>query len=213
MEICLDCKDKVVKFYHFKRKVKEVQKQNKNKTANTKKSQQNRKRSKSVHNIVNIVENFMKSHSVSSVRVDESKQRLVIESCAVDQGVDEPYESSSYSSSNKIVSADLKQEPEDWSASDNVEPETSSQLMVELTDIFIKEEFQEAPLDHVENSFPPVIRKKAKTKKLTPNANTLKMRAYRERLKLPENRLKYLSYLEKQRSYMKKKPYQKLKKR
>lgn len=80
MEICLDCKDKALKFYHFKRKVKEVQKQNISKIVNRTKSQAKHKQNKIIHNIVKIVQDYTKKHSISSIRIEESAKKLVIES-------------------------------------------------------------------------------------------------------------------------------------
>jgi hypothetical protein len=75
----LDCKDKVVKFYHFKRKVKEAQKQSINKS-NKLKSPPKEKKSKVVHNIVKIVEDYTAKCSITTVRIDESNKKLIIES-------------------------------------------------------------------------------------------------------------------------------------
>ena len=79
MEICLDCKDKVVKFYHFKRRAKELQKQHIRPTRqNT--PQQHERQSKIVHNIVKIVENYTEKCSISTITIDESSKKLIIES-------------------------------------------------------------------------------------------------------------------------------------
>ncbi|KAG5671351.1 hypothetical protein PVAND_001552 [Polypedilum vanderplanki] len=81
MEICLDCKDKVIKFYHFKRKVKEVQISLKNNTSEPKEfSKNSKKQSKIVHDIYEIIENYTEKFSVSSIRVNENGKKLIIES-------------------------------------------------------------------------------------------------------------------------------------
>lgn len=77
LEICLDCKDKVIKFYHFKRKVHDVQK---TKTFRPGRERPRReKRSKVVHNIVQIVENYTEKCNVSTIKVDENSRKLIIE--------------------------------------------------------------------------------------------------------------------------------------
>jgi hypothetical protein len=79
MDICLDCKDKVVKFYHFKRKAKEVQKQKPAGSQN--KAQKTKERaSKIVHNILDIVQNYTERCSISRIKVDERSKKLIIES-------------------------------------------------------------------------------------------------------------------------------------
>lgn len=78
LEICLDCKDKVIKFYHFKRKVHDAQK-SKNFRPGREKPRRKEKRSKVVHNIVQIVENYADKCSVSSIKVDENSRKLIIE--------------------------------------------------------------------------------------------------------------------------------------
>lgn len=77
MEICLDCKDKVIKFYHFKRKVKEAQKHRIRTREQTVASKE--KQSKIIHNIVEIVRDYTKKCDVSTIRVDESSKQLIIE--------------------------------------------------------------------------------------------------------------------------------------
>lgn len=76
-EICLDCKDKLIKFYHFKRKAKEIQK--KKLQANRVRTSRKEKHSKVVQNIVQIVENYTEKCSISSIRVDEINKKLIIE--------------------------------------------------------------------------------------------------------------------------------------
>lgn len=79
LEICLDCKDKVIKFYHFKRKVHDVHKRQHNFRPGREKPRHKEKRSKVVHNIVQIVENYTDKCAVSSIKVDESSRKLIIE--------------------------------------------------------------------------------------------------------------------------------------
>jgi hypothetical protein len=82
MEICLDCKDKLVKFYHFKRKAKEIQKRRLQ--ASRIRTSKKEKQSKVVHSIVQIVQNYTEKCSISSIRVDESQKKLIIEPEAVE---------------------------------------------------------------------------------------------------------------------------------
>lgn len=77
MEICWDCKDKVLKFYIFKRRAKEVRLQVIPKPKRP--SVQNIK-SKMVHNIVNIVESYTQKCSISAITIKEDERKLVIES-------------------------------------------------------------------------------------------------------------------------------------
>lgn len=77
MEICLDCKDKVIKFYHFKRKVKEVQRRNIK--LHQQQVKHREKKSKIVHDILEIVENYTEKCSVSAIRIDEEHNKLIIE--------------------------------------------------------------------------------------------------------------------------------------
>lgn len=78
LEICLDCKDKVIKFYHFKRKVHDVQK-TKHFRPGREKPRHRAKRSKVVHNIVQIVEDYTEKCNVSTIKVDENSRKLIIE--------------------------------------------------------------------------------------------------------------------------------------
>lgn len=78
MEICLDCKDKVIKFFHFKRQVKEVQMNRKFSPKRHVKPKKH-KRSKVVHDIFKIIKNYTDECSVASIKVDKSTKRLVIE--------------------------------------------------------------------------------------------------------------------------------------
>ena len=68
----------MIKFYHFKRKVKDVQNQNTRSSSSLESSKN--KPSRIVHNILNIVENYTEKCSISSIRIDESNKKLIIES-------------------------------------------------------------------------------------------------------------------------------------
>lgn len=227
MQICLDCKDKVIKFYHFKRKVKEIHKRNIR--SNKQKTQQNEKFSKVVHNIVNIVETYTEKCSISTIKIDESSQKLII------QARDKPMiagvslipdveiipiastSSSSYQSSNEFLDAVIKQEPvDDYSDSlwQTFQSEDSNEL--NLSDVVVKEEPQDMPIvynSHVATMMipqPPRLkpmprRYNQKSTDEEGNINVskaaLKMRAYRERLKKPENRHRYLHHKLQQREW------------
>jgi hypothetical protein len=82
MDVCLDCKDKVVKIYHFRRKVSDVQmSQQKAKGVKTKSQPKiTEKRSKVVQNIYQIIENYTEKCSITAIRVDEKSNKLIIES-------------------------------------------------------------------------------------------------------------------------------------
>jgi hypothetical protein len=73
----LDCKDKVVKFYHFKRRAKEIQKRKLQ--SSRLRGPKKEKQSKVVHNIVEIVENYTEKCAISSIRIDEGSKKLIIE--------------------------------------------------------------------------------------------------------------------------------------
>lgn len=73
----MDCKDKLVKFYHFKRKAKEIQKRKLQ--SSRQRVPRKDKHNKIVHNIIQIVENYTEKCSISSIRVDESNKKLIIE--------------------------------------------------------------------------------------------------------------------------------------
>lgn len=76
MEICLDCKNKVVRFYHFKRRVKEAQIKDPQELRSPRFKPTN---SKIVLNIVEIVEKYTEKCSISTIKVDESSRKLIIE--------------------------------------------------------------------------------------------------------------------------------------
>lgn len=76
MEICWDCKDKVLKFYIFKRRAKEVQLR----VIPKPKRPSAQHKSKMVHSIVNIVESYTQKCSISAITIKESERKLVIES-------------------------------------------------------------------------------------------------------------------------------------
>lgn len=73
----MDCKDKLVKFYHFKRRAKEIQKR-KHQSCRPR-APKKEKQSRVVHNIVDIVENYTEKCSISTVRIDENNKKLIIE--------------------------------------------------------------------------------------------------------------------------------------
>lgn len=78
MEICLDCKDKVIKFYSFKRKVTEHQRHNISFTKQ--KTRQREQKTKIVQSIIDIVENYTEKFAISSICVEETTNKLIIES-------------------------------------------------------------------------------------------------------------------------------------
>ncbi|XP_070502779.1 uncharacterized protein [Chironomus tepperi] len=80
MEICLDCKDKSLKFYHFKQKIKEVQSHIPKSSSKKSKPPVVQKSSKIIHSIYKIIENYTEKCSISKIRVDEKSKKLIIES-------------------------------------------------------------------------------------------------------------------------------------
>jgi hypothetical protein len=79
MQICLDCKDKTIKFYHFKRQAQEVHKQNKRSFMPSSQKPKKQKRSKVVHNIYKIIETYADKCSIGTIKINESTRKLVIE--------------------------------------------------------------------------------------------------------------------------------------
>lgn len=81
MEICLDCKDKTLKFYHFKRKVKEGREYlHKSTNNNRKKPQDTQKYSKIVCNIYRIIENYTEQCAITKIQINTTDRALIIES-------------------------------------------------------------------------------------------------------------------------------------
>lgn len=227
MQICLDCKEKVVKFYHFKRKVKEIHKRSSN--SNKQKLTPQEKSSKVVHNIVDIVESYTEKCSISTIKIDEGHQKLIIEArgkspVAAASHLPEveiipiASSSSSYQSSNEFLNAAIKQEPADdyneslWQTFQSDESNDPS-----FSDVVVKEEPPDSPT--IYNSQVAAMLSMPQPPRLKPaprrynmkstddegNVNVskaaLKMRAYRERLKKPENRHRYLHHKLQQREW------------
>jgi hypothetical protein len=202
MEICLDCKDKVVKFYHFKRKAKEVQKRQKSTTEKTL-NQPKDKTSKVVHDIVAIVQNYTEKCSISTIKIDESNDKLIIEPSR-------PVESLPETSSASVIS--IKDEPESESEEnlwESYQIEDSSDEP-QFSDIFVKEEPAEyQPMGL--NSLYQYVRGPRRSARnsivvdvdsnQTISKAAAKMRKYRERLKQPENLDKFLFHKEQQREW------------
>lgn len=223
MEICLDCKDKVVKFYHFKRRAREVQKQNITKNFfTTQNLPPKSKQSKVVHNIVKIVEEYSENCSISSIRIDRNSKKLIIESAAaVDDDISKSTCTSSLAAPPQLsFDIAIKDEPIDSFDDDlwQVETVESSSEALDYSDIVVKEEPQEQQTvlsSHVKVTLPRIISAESRRRYNRPTISTddeanlvskaaLKMRAYRERLKKPENKNRYLLHLENQREWNRK---------
>lgn len=248
MDICLDCKDKVVKFYHFKRKVKETQQtQQKSKTNYDK--QQSSSNSRIVHNIYKIIESYAEKCAVSAIRVQEDSKKLIIESNETDShrvnneemeikqepesDLFEEYEEQVPISEGSLFSDDLsrsnsesvimiKEEPDDDDLSEIVYQNSSSSIVNSPI-------LQRQPSSS--STTVPVARKRTSSltsmQQLSTNgarkyqhsisrsrrsknhrrsevsltAAALKMRQYREKLKQPENRDKFLQHQQKQKEW------------
>ncbi|CAG9806683.1 unnamed protein product [Chironomus riparius] len=112
MEICLDCKDKSLKFYHFKQKVKDVQAHIPKSSSKKSKSQTLQKSSKVVHSIYKIIENYTEKCSISKIRVDEKSKKLIIESNDQPQHIEKlRYVQAEDYEENAIDPTVIKQEP------------------------------------------------------------------------------------------------------
>lgn len=194
-KICLDCKDKVVKFYHFKRKVKEVQ----NQIVASKK--QNQPKSKVVHKILDIVRNFSDKYSISSIQVDENNRKLVIAPAEK-----APVASSSAPDDSAPIIV-IKQEP--TSDGDEILWQPSEPESPNIPDVVIKEEPQEFPI--IFNIGETFVKPKQRSRSSTTDdesfsnlsRSALKMREYRARLKRPENLHRYLHHQQQQREWNK----------
>lgn len=222
MEICLDCKDKVVKFYHFKRRAREVQSQNLGQFSSIENLQPGPKHSKVVHNIVKIVEKYSEECSISSIRVDKHNKKLIIESAAVSENLNDASCSKSCSPSrkpsNESFDIPIKEEPIDnyGDAMAGVEIVESSTDTFDFANTVIKEEPELKQIiytSQIKNSVPKTPSARASRCRYNrPTISTddessqvskaaLKMRAYRARLKKPENKMRYLLHLEHQRQW------------
>lgn len=223
MEICLDCKDKVVKFYHFKRRARDVQNQNPRKNCSTQKEAPSAKQSKVVHNIVKIVEEYSQSCSISSIRVVKHSKKLIIESATevkTDEAASQLSSPPSFSAPSASCDVAIKEEPVDSFEDElfRIETVDSSTEALDFSDIVVKEEPREQPIVyniHQKISHPRKNSAESRHRynhptQLTDDEGTLvskaalKMRAYRERLRKPENKIRYLLHLEHQREWNRK---------
>lgn len=226
----MDCKDKVIKFYHFKRKVREVQKQNF--ASSRQATQQKERKTKIVQKIVDIVENYTEKCSVSSIRIEEGSKKLIIESRDSPQAVPNnrtpekivptrrniPSTSSSLlTPSSEMLHKVIKQEPCD--PSESLWPTFPAEVAVvpsldeSLDEIVVKEEPKEQPVifdDIFAPLFQPSLSQQRRfSRKSTTDDEAsarvskaaMKMRAYRARLRRPENRNRYLKHKEQQREW------------
>lgn len=236
----MDCKDKVLKFYHFKRKVREVQKQ-RNSRQNEQIEARKKKKSKVVHDIVSIVENYSEKCSISSIKIDANSRKLIIESSSCPETRSSarelqfiPIASTSASPPTTATSTSVRQPKISHSASIvKQEPldddddslwevlETSSiHEISDCSDIVVKEEPEEQTESHNNDammatrrssSFANIVPRVNHSRKFTNSTDeelaasvsrsALKMRAYRERLKRPENRTRYLIHKKQQREW------------
>jgi hypothetical protein len=108
MEMCLDCKDRVVKIYHFRQKVSKVQKSQRKERVRPK-SKADENPSKVVQSIFNIIEKYMEKCSVTAIRVNESSNSLIIES--ISQSGESNNEKEEGEHGNNVVI--IKEEPLD----------------------------------------------------------------------------------------------------
>jgi hypothetical protein len=221
-EICLECKDKVVKFYHFKRKTKEIQRQKLQ--SNRLRTSKKKKNSKVVQSIIDIVENYTEKYAISSVEVDEFGKKLTIVPAVKDDSVVSVTNSSSNFSFADALNVTVKQEPDSDFESSLLQ--STSDLFDFSGDIVVKEEPTEQPAiyplelptssnnfhvpstNYEQNSNTPRRRSRRATTSDDKNSCSvskaaLKMRAYRERLKKPENFHRYLRHQQQQREWNK----------
>ncbi|KAG5671359.1 hypothetical protein PVAND_001560 [Polypedilum vanderplanki] len=231
MEICFDCKDKVIKFYHFKRKVKEVQMQQQKMIIQHDKQKNSQKTNKVVHNIYKIIENYTEKCSVTAIRVDEESKKLIIHANEVNNVKEQPIiikqepESQIFDSTNEFEEEQFEGSIFSEDLSTIYNSETESVIMIKEEPLEVDEVQILPPLPTTSNfSSVPVARKKtsqpiikeissSNTNHLIPinqrnrrsekpiSAAAIKMRLYREKLKKPENREKYLQHQLKQKEW------------
>lgn len=142
-DICLDCKDKVVKFYHFKRKVQDVQKRKSFRPAREK-PRQKMKSSKVVHNIVQIVESYTDKCSVSSIRVDQTNRKLVIEP-KIPQSTHQQTPEHHSKPATETRKTKQKQQPEQ--AEDDDDNQLLDEMFVETPQFDTSEELMQDPVN------------------------------------------------------------------
>lgn len=188
MELCWDCKDNILKFFHFKRKVKEVQ---------------SRKRSKNQH-----------SYS------DESYSTSNAPGLCIQSRQPSTTTSASLTTSNRQTDVSIKSEPASEDEDFQFDPRMLDAFdkTDNFSDIVIKEEPEDRPIilrdqftalnsetDHpqrqLRNNSQPTLRRKRNLHESQISYGAQKMRAYRQRLKEPENRMKLLRQKQLQREW------------
>lgn len=174
--------------------------------------------------IVDIVEHYTEKCSISTIRVDESSKKLIIEQAENEQNL--RISSFSSSSSSILTNFNIKQEPE------NHYVDEASELLNFSDDVVVvKEEPMEQPSVISSEEFVPSyhlplivqhshqnedavysapqrrrFNRKSTTDEESKNSVSkaaLKMRAYRERLKKPENFHRFLRHQQQQREWNK----------
>lgn len=175
MEICQDCKDKLVKFYHFKQKALQVQSQFKLFQPSSSKVPKNHKKPQSTIN--NDYQEDLTTESSYEGAQNSSREIFKIESAVSLNALESPIEiKEEHEEPPDIVFADYSS---DFSTPDYPPVTTSHQRQ--------KKQYTRGRGDS--------------SKPLSKAA--IKMRLYRERLKLPENRARYLLHQQQQREYNK----------
>lgn len=154
MEMCQDCKDKLVKFYHFKRKAHEVQHQLK-------------------RSVKKVLKNSQKNNEhTTSYQEDQSNEK----------------NSFKILSAVSLINEEIAIKEEKEEAPNIVFTGYSSDFSMPDTEIPEKAQRKYNPWNRGNGDKP--LSKAA-----------LKMRIYRERLKLPENRHRFLKHQKQQREY------------
>lgn len=213
-EICIDCQDKVFKFYRFKHKVKAFQTQNiKSNCTNKATIKRPRFKSRIIHRISDIIENYTKSCSIASIRIEKDNRRLVIEADHEDSDDDvivkqEPFEDlaekyweNTTADVSEFLGISITEEASDVSISSNQEV---------LGNIDVKEEPSDLPVIVSCSTLevPDVTSRRGRRRNgqfgdegKNVSQAALKMRAYRQRLKTPGNELRMLRMMQKQREW------------
>lgn len=201
----MDCKDNVVKFYNFKRKVQRIHVNNRKNERGTKsielKERGKNKQNKIVKNIYDIVQNFVEKCSVVTIKVSETNKQLTIESKEEETKrnfvhIKEELELEKLESSNgSILKCNTLQTVTD--VIDLSEIISVKQEPEELPDITF-EDYTEYYPDQTFETFSQKSSDWSDPERPISKA-ALKMRKYREKLKLPENREKFLEHKERQK--------------
>lgn len=79
-DMCADCKDKVVSFFHFKQKVKNYQQLREIRKCRQKEETTKKALTSVVQHTLDVVNDYITACSVTSITIDSTRKRLIVES-------------------------------------------------------------------------------------------------------------------------------------